>query len=196
MRSPWQVLKGFASRSKAYGASERPDEAEDSLRLTREEPQTDESTRPQGLPDLTHSDTDTVSIRVSIAAEEPKAPAQKQRTTVDSPSVGSEVSSAHVDAPTPELVDAKVSPRNIEPAPAKADAPVGNPIDGNLATRAVETSSEIGSLDHDPRQSNKTPIVDQAMALDVEISELRERLAEKLRAQNSHLRKLLDRYDR
>jgi hypothetical protein len=197
MRSPWQVLKGFASRSKADGTSEHPDEAEDVLGLVPEEPQADESTHPQHLSDLTHSDTDTVSIRVSIAAEEPTALAQEQRATDESskPPLRTEVSFAHEDAQMPELVEAKAPPTTSAPPPAKVDGPLGNQAHGKQTARAERKSSRATSLDHDARQSNEIGVVDQAMALETEINALREQLSEKLLAQNTHLRMLLERYD-
>ena len=197
MRSPWQVLKGFASRSKADGSPGQPDEAEDGRGSTPEAPSANEKASRQNSTGPSGSDADTVSIRVSIAAEEPKAPVQKQRATEDNSSQPPQatLSSGPDDAPIPQLVEVMALPTTEAPAPLEGGEPLRNHADGKQSTQSGKKANKIAFVDHDAGHSDEIAVVDQATALETEINMLRARLSEKLHEQNTYLRRLLERYE-
>lgn len=197
MRSPWQILKGFASRSKAEDSAENPDDAEDVGGPTTEELLTDEGKRRQNLPELTSSDTGTVSIRVSIASEESVGSAQRERATDNGSRhpLPTEVSSAHQDAPLRQSVEVKALPRADKPTRSKVDGSASNQKHGKKTGQTDKTYNNTALMVLDAHQSDEIAISDQAIALDTEIDALREQLSEKLQAQNAHLRLLIKRYE-
>ncbi|MFS2152927.1 hypothetical protein [Rhizobium sp. Rhizsp42] len=199
MRSPWQVLKGFASRGKADGSPGHPDKAEDNGAQAPEKAQPRESKPRTNLTDPRSADTNTVSIRVNIAAEEPQAPLEERHATDDGPRIRplqTEVSSKHEEEPMPRPVEVKASSTPLAPNPSRAAGHLDNKAPEKRTAHSGKKPNKVASVSHDASRSDEVAVVDQAIALDTEIHALRERLAEKLHAQNTHMRLLLERYDR
>ncbi|MFK0333027.1 hypothetical protein ACIQUB_18090 [Rhizobium sp. NPDC090275] len=196
MRSPWQVLKGFAARGKADGPHGHPDETGSDDAPPLDGVQTDESTQQNNLPDpITNSDT--VSIRVSIAARDQEAPEQRQPAADVDPRSPSQtdVSTAGEDAPPPQLAEITSSHVSDVPRSPTDDRTEVSKAHGKQPARRGTRSIKAAASDHDDIRRDEPAVVDQAMVLETEINALRALLSQKLDAQNTHLRLLLERYD-
>jgi hypothetical protein len=192
MRSPWQILKSFASRGKADEAQAQPDEA-----LSLPEPgNVVLPDKPAFTPDLATPDEpvnspveDTEAPLTGHVKAEPTEPLPETKAHA-----GDEGLVGVVTAPD-ETSQSKTFP--TKPANPNADAlpgavkKAGKPTWG--PTLRAEPSASSRSAEA-PVAAERTAF-EQAIALDDEIHELRAQLSDKLRKQNSQMKLLLDRYD-
>lgn len=191
MRSPWQVLKSFASRSKAdeeqapAGKALRPPQELDATPVDQLALAVDPAARPQSEPS---------------PVEKAEAPSSRQTEPTPSETVPNARASEH-DAPAEDVgvpdETSRSSAAPAKPAVGGSDAPANSiaktqrpaRIDPKgrarpVAPRAVDV----------PRVQSEPTAVERASALDDEIEELRSKLSAKLREQNNQIRMLLDRY--
>jgi hypothetical protein len=197
MRSPWQLIKGFASRRKSDDAGASIDEpvptsdprAEvfEQRRAPKIELEAHPDTNPQSLAEGNETDWHPASI----GAEAPQ-----QLPAVQTDPLHSQVA----DNASPD--------RNEQPAPV---APAVALIDGEGGTGTVATGSNkrrakavqaretvgkrtvIKTAVEQPVAAKKTA-VDEAAELDLEIKDLRLQLSAKLLEQNTLLRRMVERY--
>lgn len=186
MRSPWQVLKSFASRTKADDVQKRPDDAQALI-----EPG-DEATSAESPAELTAPDTQIADVSVDAQEEQPSAANADPVRTTPAPAGSSPRATEPTD---PVAVD------SVMVASATNNAKAKTPLERQLKTRrpksqstaAPEKQSAVTAQLDAPRASLSDR--DHAEILDAEINDLRSRLSQKLLEQNRQLRNMLDRYD-
>jgi hypothetical protein len=186
MRSPWQVLRTFASRGKADRASVQPDEPS-----ALSEPSGAVSSEETAL--LSDAPTPHVPVDVPIEDVEPRQPGHAEIE----PNVGvrHEGPADHVAKPVerPASIHALASPH-------KGELTVSSKKPGQLTQNRLKapngriTAAKSQDIAAAPAATALTGH-EQATALDLEIQGLRSQLAAKLRIQNSQLKRLLVRYD-
>lgn len=187
MRSPWQVLKSFASRTKPDDVQKRPDDVQALI-----EPD-DEATSAEPPAELTAPDTQIADVPVYAPEEQPSAANADPVRTTPTP-VGSSPLST-------EPTDPVAAVESVMVASATNNAKAKTQLERQLKTRRPKSqstavpekqSAATAQLDA-PRASLSDR--DHAEILDAEINDLRSRLAQKLVEQNRQLRNMLDRYD-
>ncbi len=168
MRSPWQVLKSFASRGKPVEAVS--DEPATRLATTAESviSPVDETEQPRP------------------ASVEPTMPLSKAgvNTSHDEP-IGAVVKS--LDEPIPS----RSAPIKAAGPNASAFAEAARP---SQASKKRSKAIKLG-IAAVPPEDVEPSALESGIASDIEIQQLRSRLGAKLREQNSQMKTLLDRYE-
>lgn len=193
MRSPWKLIKDFASRHKATEASAPADEIVAIPDLRAEEYRQDPTLRTEieaaieSKSTVYENDARERSDSAGAAAEPPA------RVDQSDPLVGklSEASALKVyDQPLPTATviagenGAGVPPGGTKKQRAKAARTRENRREQSGVTQAAG----------EPAAEKKT-FLDEAIELELQIKDLRSQLSAKLLEQNAHLRRLLERYD-
>ena len=193
MRSPWQLIKGFASRRKSDETVASVDEA-----VPTSDPQVDLF--------------EQLNARQRELEAHPQPTADGTKTDRQPASIGADahqpLPAAQTD-PVPSQVADNVAPEEHDrPAPV---APAVKTIDGKRGTDTLTTKSNgrrakaVQAREHldkrtvvtaaveQPTATKKTA-VDEATELDLEIKSLRLQLSAKLLEQNTQLRRMIGRY--
>ena len=196
MRSPWKLIKGFASRRKVEEASGPVDEI-----VAIPDPRAEEH-----RPDLT--------LRAELEA------AIESKSTVDENEASGQRESAGAAAELSTRVE-QSDPLLAEPAESGALEGHDQPLPATPAIQAAEGETGADVLAEGPKKQRakaprarknrgEPPVVkkvaeepaavektflDEATELDLEIKGLRSQLSTKLLEQNAHLRRMLERYN-
>ena len=187
MKSPWKFLAQLTSRGRVAETPAAPSENDAETTAIESEAQqvsplpvnsTEASDRPDHgeTPAVALDATPTVSLSGDV--EEVQVPARDEVSQ----------SSAEAPALVPQNERSKQSQRAPQPKrPARAkrtrvDVVAQNTVPSNKAQTAQSPS---------PRET----LLDEAVSLDEEITQLRRQLAQKLDLQNAQLKKLLQRFD-
>ncbi|MEX2697447.1 hypothetical protein [Rhizobium mongolense] len=196
MRSPWKLIKDFASRRKVEEASGPVDEI-----VAIPDPRAEEH-----RPDLT--------LRAELEA------AIESKSTVDENEASGQRESAGVAAELSTRVE-QSDPLLAEPAESGALEGRDQPLPATPVIQAAEGETGADVLAEGPKkQRAKAPrarknrgeppvvkkaaeepaavektLLDEATELDLEIKGLRSQLSAKLIEQNAHLRRMLERYN-
>ncbi len=193
MRSPWKLIKDFASRHKATDASAPADEIVAIPDPRAEEYRQDPTLRTEieaaieSKSTVYENDARELSDSAGAAAEPPA------RVHQSDPLVGeqSEASALKVyDQPSPTVT--VIAGENGGGVP-----PGGTKKKRAKAARTRENRREQSGVTQaagEPAAEKKT-FLDEAIELELEIKDLRSQLSAKLLEQNAHLRRLLERYD-
>lgn len=185
MRSPWQVLKSFASRGKP----------EDVQTLTDDVPAasgpSEEATSTESPAESTPPDTHIAQVSVG-APEQPALVSANLVQTIPVPGRSSPPRTEPTD-PVAAVEGAMVSSSTIG---AKAKQPLERQVKKRRPKEQSPAMQETRLGPTAQRLAPQAPLSDQdqAVELDAEINDLRLRLAQKLIEQNGQLRKMLDRY--
>ncbi|RFB86890.1 hypothetical protein B5K11_27835 [Rhizobium leguminosarum bv. trifolii] len=191
MRSPWQVLKSFASRSKADEKKTQSDEAKVLPAQVAE--------ALSNVAALTINQTARAQLKTSPVEEtepEIRLPQQVEIKPAE-PSSPAKASERH--EPPAEIVatpteTTKPSIRTPKLARRGSDALAGSIGATGRVAQVASIRAKPGRM-HEAAVSPEPPAIERAAALDQEIQELRSRLSAKLREQNNQMKALLDRYD-
>lgn len=192
MRSPWQVLKSFASRTKTdeeqapSGEASRLPEQLDETSSDQPAIAVDPTTRPQSEPSPVEEAKSPLGRQTESRSATllPNARASESRDTPpDDIGISNEASRSSVAQAQPAIGGSDANAEAIKKirTPALDSKGRTKPV----ARRAVKEAAMV----------SEPTAVDRATALDDEIEELRSHLSAKLREQNIQIRMLLDRYD-
>ncbi|MBB3660724.1 hypothetical protein FHX15_005995 [Rhizobium sp. BK650] len=193
MRSPWQLIKGLASRRKIEDATAPADRTVETVDTSTRE--FEEAHPPVDLPkavpenDTTARDAgseirqtgDLLEHRLPLPADPSSIAGRKTKEVIPDNNgevqgiMGSRSDIIAKGSPSAAVASTRTSRRKHGRSSSRPGVPSESPAE--------------------PIAVAETPVA-QAIALDLEINELRSRLSERLRQQNRQLRKLLDRYDR
>jgi len=196
MRSPWQLIKGFASRRQPKKAQESADEstgmpdprAEDlrAYLTLRAELENSAGTGPNSTVDVKDANGEPESVGVAVSL-----PLRDKSDPLLEPAEGRFLESR--DRPAP------VAPA-AQPAKGEAGRDVfagGQKGQRENAARAQKSvlKPPVVPIAVEERTTARETFVDETTELDLEIEVLRSQLSGKLRAQNAQLRHMLERYD-
>lgn len=187
MKSPWKFFVGFASLGRSAKDSEDPEDvgaseagatsqATSAPALVSEGNNSDGGSAGAETPDAPADSGNLDTIQPSVAIEALATSEEAAKYPIDEPSVG--VAIALKRTTSRRSTSTKAPRRNRKTNNTKLAEAV-----------AVEYGEENSSM--------QPPLTfgDEVAALEEDVKQLRRRLAEKLRVQNTQLKKLLERYD-
>ncbi|TCR76690.1 hypothetical protein [Rhizobium sp. BK376] len=197
MRSPWQLIKGLASRRKTEETDATPDEAA-AAEPSGEELAPSQALQPElnvvpaSIPDLTVEENETDRQVEPTDAETVPPPPVPQ--IGPSPSEQPPESAVErQDHPTPVLSAIQVAEKDPGAA-IVTEGQIERRTRAPTARKAVARPAVVTIAVEQPVQAKKT-VLDEAMELDREIEGLRSQLSAKLVEQNRQLRRMLERYN-
>ncbi|WP_156390417.1 hypothetical protein [Rhizobium sp. Root1203] len=197
MRSPWQLIKGFASGRKPEKAREPADEsvgmadprAEDlrAYLTLRAELVNSSGTGPNSTVDVKEANwgPESVGLTVDLPARDQSDPLLAE------PEQGGSLESRDQPSPAAPVVQS-----------AKDEAGTGVLTGGQKrqrenAVRAQKSAWKppVITIEVEEQRAARETFVNEATELEIEIKVLRSQLSGKLRDQNAQLRRMLERYD-
>lgn len=187
MRSPWQVLKSFASRGKPEDVQSLPDDVPGAS-----EP-SDNATSTEPPAELTAPDTQISQVSAGATEEQVRVSNADPVRTKPAPGGSSPPPTEPTDpvAAVQNVIDGRATIN------AKAQKPHARQVKTQRTKEQLPAARDNRSIPPAQLPAPQAPLSDrdQAAELDAEIKDLRSRLAQKLLEQNEQLRIMLDRYD-